>query len=90
MKPKKEIEKTTLKKSQPVEKETHVEYSESHMRSRRRCFIRIMNDIINAIKMTPKELEEYVQFMVWTIPLIMKEGDTLIYELNLHLNISKG
>ena len=28
--------------------------------------------------MTPKEMEEYVQFMVWTLPLIMKEGDTHI------------
>ena len=40
--------------------------------------------------MTPKELEEYVQFMVWTIPLIMKEGDPLMDELNLHIKYING
>ena len=49
-----------------------------------------MNNIINAIKMTPKELEEYVQFMVWTIPLIIKEGDTLMDELNSNIKYFKG
>ena len=40
--------------------------------------------------MTPKEMDEYVQFMVWTIPLLMKPGDTLMDELNLHIKYFKG
>ena len=39
--------------------------------------------------MTPKEMYEYVQFMVWTIPLLMKPGDTLMDELNLHIKYFK-
>ena len=40
--------------------------------------------------MTPKEMEEYVQFIVWTVTLIMKVGDTLMDELNLHITYFKG
>ena len=40
--------------------------------------------------MTPKEMDDYVQFMVGTIPLLMKPGDTLMDELNLHIKYFKG
>ena len=40
--------------------------------------------------MTPKDLEEYVLFMVWTILLIMEEDDTLMDELNLNIKYFKG
>ena len=48
-----------------------------------------MNNIINAIKMTPEEMDDYVKFMVGTIPLLMKPGDTLMDELNLHIKYFK-
>ena len=42
LKTKNEIEQTTLKKSQPVEKELHVEYSKAKRKVLKRCFIRII------------------------------------------------
>ena len=49
-----------------------------------------MNRIINAIKMTPEQKLEYVKFLIWTLPTLMKEGDTLIDELNQQINFLKG
>ena len=36
--------------------------------------------------MTPAEMDDYVKFIVGTIPLLMKPGDTLTDELNLQPN----
>ena len=40
--------------------------------------------------MTRKEMDEYEQLMVRTLPIIMKEGDTLMDELNLHIKYFNG
>ena len=37
-----------------------------------------------------KEMEDYVQSMVWTLPHLMKEGETLMDELNQHIKYFKG
>ena len=67
-------------KNKKIEKETHVEYSEKQRRVKRRCYTRIMNNIINAIKMTSEEMDNYVKFITGTLPLLMKPGDTLMDE----------
>ena len=67
-----------------------MEYSEKQRRVKRRCYIRIMNKIINAIKMTTEEMEKYIKFINETLPLQIKSGDTVMDELNLHIKYFKG
>ena len=50
----------------------------------------IMNNIINAIKITPKEMDAYVEYMTEELLILMKEGDTLKDELNLHIKYFNG
>ena len=49
-----------------------------------------MNKIINAIKITTDENLEYVKFLIWTLPTLIKEGDTLIDKLNQQIHFLKG
>ena len=45
---------------------------------------------MNVIKMTPEEKLEDVKFLIWTIPHLIKEGDTVIDELNQQIKFFKG
>ena len=67
-----------------------MEYSDKKRKRLRACFIRIMNKIIGAIKMTPQEMEKYVYFMKEILPTLMEPGYTLLDELNLHIKYFKG
>ena len=49
-------------------KQKQVEYSEKQRRVKRRCFIRIMNNIISAIKLTSDEMDKYVYFITEILP----------------------
>ena len=40
--------------------------------------------------MTSEEMDNYVKFITGTLPLLMKPGDTLMDELNLHIKYFKG
>ena len=40
--------------------------------------------------MTPEQKLEQVKFLIWTLPTLIKEGDTLIDELNQQIKCLKG
>ena len=40
--------------------------------------------------MTPEKRTEYVQFLIWTLPIIRQEGDTLVDDLNRQVKFIKG
>ena len=65
-------------KNKKIEKETHEEYSEKQRRVKRRCYTRIMHNIINARKMTSEEMEKYIKSINETLPLQIKSGDTVM------------
>ena len=59
-----------------LERETQIERSNKKRREHTAAYIRIMQNIISAIKMTPLETENYINFMINTLPTLKNTIDT--------------
>ena len=58
-------------KNKNIEKETQIEYSPKYRRELKASFIRIMQKIISAIKMTKEDNEKYIYFLREILPILM-------------------
>ena len=58
--------------------ETQIERSNKSRREKTAGFIRIMQNILSAIKMTMSETKNYIRFMLNTLPTLKKNHRHLI------------
>ena len=49
-----------------------------------------MRKIINAAIIAPEKKTESLKFMIWTIPILRQEGDTILDDLNRQIKFIKG
>ena len=70
--------------------ETQIERSEKCRREKTASFIRIMQKILSAIKITVAETEKYIIFLIKTLPTLLKPTDTILDDLNLQIKNFRG
>ena len=71
-------------------RETQIECSAKCRSEKTAGFVRIMQNILSAIKMTISEKEKYIKFMINTLPTLLKLTDTILDDLNLQIKYFKG